>query len=183
MIKSSILIVKAIKSPENTPGRISGNTTLKNALKGDAPKSMAASYAEGLSCFIRGITLKITYGMLNVMCAKRIVVNPNLTLKKMKRSINEIPVTISAFNIGIFVIPIINVLAPFLRLVIAIAAIVPIKVEISADKTASSNVVTRAYIIEESERSFAYHWKVKPPHFALDFDLLNDKTINTSIGA
>ena len=138
MIKSSILIVKAIRRPENTPGRMSGKTTLKKALKGDAPRSMAASYADGLSCFIRGMTLNITYGILNVMCAKRIVVNPNFTLKKIKRSINEIPVTISAFNMGILVIPIINVLVPFLRLVIAIAAIVPIKVEISADKQPAS---------------------------------------------
>ena len=111
------------------------------------------------------------------------VVNPNFTLKKMKRSISEIPVTISAFNIGIFVIPIINVLAPFLRLVMAIAAMVPIKVDISADKTANIMVVTSASIMDESDKSFEYHSNVKPPHLDLDFDLLKDKTISTAMGA
>ena len=36
-------IVKASINPESTPGTISGNTTLKNALTGDAPRSRAAS--------------------------------------------------------------------------------------------------------------------------------------------
>ena len=65
----------------------------------------------------------------------------------------------------------------------AIAAIVPMNVEIRADKTASIIVVISASIIEESERSFEYHWKVKPPHLDLDLDLLKDKTISTAIGA
>ena len=43
MIKSSRDIVNAIKKPDNTPGIISGNTTLKNAFNGPAPRSMAAS--------------------------------------------------------------------------------------------------------------------------------------------
>ena len=182
-MKSSILIVNAINIPENTPGRISGNTTLKKALKGDAPRSMAASYAEGLSCFIRGKTLSITYGILNVICASSIVVKPNLILKNMKRSIKEIPVTISALSMGILVMPIINVLVLFLRPVIAIAAIVPINVAIIDERRASINVVIKASIMEESDKSLAYHLKVKPPHLDLDFDALNDKTISTAMGA
>ena len=37
MIKSSKDMVNASKKPEDTPGRISGNTTLKKAYNGEAP--------------------------------------------------------------------------------------------------------------------------------------------------
>ena len=41
--KSSSDIVIAIKKPEKTPGRIWGQTILKNAYMGVAPRSSAAS--------------------------------------------------------------------------------------------------------------------------------------------
>ena len=39
------------------------------------------------------------------------------------------------------------------------------------------------FTMEESDKSLAYHLKVKPPHLDLDFDALNDKTISTAMGA
>ena len=65
-------------------------------------------------CFSFGVTLSMTYGMLNVICASSTVVNPSENCGKsilpaINNSIREIPVTISAFNIGILVIPIITV--------------------------------------------------------------------------
>ena len=79
--------------------------------------------------------------------------------------------------------PIINVLVLFLRPVIAIAAIVPINVAIIDERRASINVVIKASIMEESDKSLAYHLKVKPPHLDLDLEALKDKTISTAMGA
>ena len=101
----------------------------------------------------------------------------------MKRSIKDIPVTISALSIGILVIPKSIVRIPFLKLIIAMAAIVPINVAIKDDNTASKRVVPKASMISESDKSLAYHLNVKPPHLERDFDSLNDNTIRTAIGA
>ena len=67
IIKSSSDIVNASKNPDITPGNISGNTTLKNAMIGVAPRSSAASYVTLSVCLSLGITESMTYGILNVI--------------------------------------------------------------------------------------------------------------------
>ena len=78
---------------------------------------------------ILGRTLSITKGMLKVMCASRIVENPALKWKNLNKSIREIPVTISAFIMGILVIAVRVDLNFELRPTMAIQATVPIMVE------------------------------------------------------
>jgi hypothetical protein len=68
-------------------------------------------------------------------------------------------------------------------LFIAIAAAVPIKVAMMAEENAITRVVDKADIISSFSNNCRYHLKVKPPHFALDFDSLNESTINMRIGA
>ncbi len=51
--------------------------------------------------------------MLKVICESNIVPNPNRKPKLIKSSIREIPVTISAFSIGMLVMPIITVRVRF----------------------------------------------------------------------
>ena len=72
---------------------------------------------------------------------------------------------------------------PFLKLIMDIAAIVPINVEMKADRRASRRVVPSASMIDESDKSCAYHLNVKPPHLDLDLEALKDNTIKTAIGA
>ena len=60
MMKSSKDMVNASRKPESTPGMISGNTTLKNAYMGEAPKSRAASYVYLSVIFSFGMTLNMT---------------------------------------------------------------------------------------------------------------------------
>jgi hypothetical protein len=79
--------------------------------------------------------------------------------------------------------PIRMVRGVFFMLFIAIAAVVPIIVAMMAEENAIIRVVDKADIISSFSNSFRYHLKVNPPHFALDFDSLNESTINMSIGA
>ena len=69
---------------------------------------------------------------------------PNFIPNVIKRSISEIPVTISALSMGIFVTPIMT--ARVLRFIacMEIQAIVPIKVAISEDRRAIRSVLLRA---------------------------------------
>ena len=115
---------------------------------GEAPRSWAASKVCGFNCLSFGITLSITYGMLKVMCAKRTLVKPRVKFKATKINIKEIPVTISAFNIGILVIAISMVLGVLFMLFIAIAAAVPRMVAIRAEEKAMIKVVYRADIMD-----------------------------------
>ena len=80
----------------------------------------------------------------------RIVPKPRVKRKAMNSSIREIPVTISAFNIGIFVTPMIRFLGSFFMLRIATAAIVPRTVAIEADTKAIIRVFCKAAIIASS---------------------------------
>jgi len=121
--------------------------------------------------------------MLKVICDISTLVKPKVNLSATNKSISEIPVTISALSIGILVIAIIMVRGVFFILLIAIAAAVPIMVAISADKTAIINVVYKAFIILSFLNSSLYQRRVKPPHLALDFELLKDNKINIIIGA
>lgn len=70
--------------------------------------------------------------------------NPNRTPRLINSSISEIPVTISAFSMGILVIPII--MARFLFFIpwMAIHAMVPITAAIAAEKNAMSSVLESA---------------------------------------
>ena len=108
---------------------------------------------------------------------------PKRTLKYKNKSISEIPVTISALSIGMLVTPMIIDLSAFFILLIASAAIVPITVAISADRKASIIVLVKAASTSSFEKSLIYHLKVNPPHRALDFDWLKEKTMSVNIGA
>ena len=87
------------------------------------------------------MTLKMTYGMLKVICAIRIVLNPREIPKAINASIREMPVTISAFSMGILVIPITIVRGTRFMLLIAIAAAVPMMTAMMEDKNAISSVL------------------------------------------
>ena len=102
---------------------------------------------------ILGRTLNITKGMLKVMCARRIVEKPELKWKNLNRSIREIPVTISAFIIGILVMAVSADLNFELRPTMAIQATVPIMVEKMVARIAMESVLTRALATAESEKS------------------------------
>jgi hypothetical protein len=133
--------------------------------------------------FILGITLSITKGILKVMCAKRIVVNPELKCKNLNKSIRDIPVTISALIIGILVIPIIKERSLVFNPIIAIHAMVPIIVDIIVERIAIESVLIRALATASSESRLAYHFKVNPPQRALDLLELKESTISVIIGA
>ncbi len=74
----------------------------------------------------------------------RIVPSPNRNPKLIKRSIREIPVTISAFNIGILVTPIIMVLVRFFIPFMAMQAMVPMNAAVMEETSAISSVLPRA---------------------------------------
>ena len=60
MIKSSMLMVKAIRAPETMPGLISGTTTFQKAPIQVQPRSWAASTRLESICRSLGSTFKIT---------------------------------------------------------------------------------------------------------------------------
>jgi hypothetical protein len=60
---------------------------------------------------------------------------------------------------------------------------VPIKVDIIVAKIAIDNVFQSVPIIVSSWNKSTYHFKVNPPHFALDLLALNESTIKVKIGA
>ena len=72
------------------------------------------------------------------------VPKPNLTPILIKRSIREIPVTISAFSMGMLVIPIIMARFLFFMPLMAMQATVPIQVEMAAERKAISSVLYSA---------------------------------------
>ena len=101
----------------------------------------------------------------------------------MKSSISEIPVTISAFSMGILVIPIIMVRVRFFIVFMAIQAMVPITVAMMEESSAISKVFPSARRISSLCTNCTYHLKVKPPHLARVLLALKDRTINVAIGA
>ena len=82
------------------------------------------------------------------MCEINTLENPKVKRIATNKSIKEIPVTMSAFNKGIFVIATSIVRGILFILLIAMAAAVPIMVAISADKNAIISVVYKAFIID-----------------------------------
>ena len=117
------------------------------------------------------------------MCANKMVRKPNLIPNVINRSIKEIPVTISALIIGIFVIPMMMERFLFFILLMAKLAIVPIIVEISAAKKAITNVLISDWIMASFSNNATYHFKVNPPHLALVLLALKERTIKVIIGA
>jgi hypothetical protein len=63
------------------------------------------------------------------------------------------------------------------------AAAVPIRVAINADKRAIIKVVYKAFMISAFSKRLVYHFNEKPPHLERVFELLNDSTISVPIGA
>ena len=110
------------------------------------------------------------------------VPNPRLTPNAIKQSIREIPVTISAFISGILFIPITIVLGTFFMLLIPMHATVPIMVAISADRNAMIRVFHKADMIRLLLNSCSYHFRLKPSHWDIYFELLNDRIISATIG-
>ena len=123
------------------------------------------------------------------MWESRTVVNPNskfirsTVLIPMNNNIKEIPVTISAFSIGIFVTAVNIILGVFFIAFMAMDAMVPIITAMKADKNAIINVVYNALRISSFWNNSLYQSKVKPPHFALDLEELKDNTTKVKIGA
>ena len=155
---------------------------MKNANVLDAPKSRAASYILLSICLTLGIILNTAYGIQNVICAIRTVEKLSDTPIPINNNINARPVTISAFNIGIFVILVSIALGTFFILFMARQATTPITVAINADITANTSVVFNAFIIESFAKNCLYHLKVKPFHVPSILESLNDATISTIIG-
>ena len=79
--------------------------------------------------------------MLNVMWASRIVLNPRDTPKAMNMSIREMPVTMSEFKTGRLLMPIKMARGTLFKLLIPMAAAVPMTVAMRADKNAIKSVL------------------------------------------
>lgn len=125
----------------------------------------------------------MTYGILKVICAIKIVVNPIVIRNAMKSSIMDTPVTMSAFSIGMLVTPSIKVRNLRFMLWIPMDASVPITVAISAESRAMIRVLYKVLMIASSWKRDTYHFPVNPPHLARVLELLKDRTISVMIGA
>ena len=121
--------------------------------------------------------------MLNVIWDISTVLNPRDMPKAMNASIREIPVTISAFSMGMLVMPITTVFGTALMELMEMAAAVPMMVAMSADTKAMTRVVVRALMMERLSNIWVYHCRVNPPHWVLDLDLLKESTIMVRMGA
>ena len=177
-----------MSAPERMPGMISWMMTLKNACTGVQPRSSAASSRFGSSCPSFGITDRMTYGKLNVMCAMRSVVKPRTLLSfiicpaNAKSSASETPVTISGFVSGIFVTAIVmrRIRPDMARM--PMAAIVPSTVATSEAITATMTEFASSGSSTPSRKSAPYCANVKPFHTAISVPALNDATASTIIG-
>ena len=65
-----------MRNADRMAGLISGRMTLKKACLGSQPRSSAASYSLISNCLSLGVTLKMTYGTLNAICAMSSVGKP-----------------------------------------------------------------------------------------------------------
>ena len=117
------------------------------------------------------------------MWAIRMVWKPREMPKAINANIKEIPVTISAFSIGILVMPMMMVRGSGFMLLMAMDAAVPMMVAISADTKAMTRVLTSASMMVALSNICVYQRRVNPPHWVLDLELLKDRTIIVTIGA
>jgi len=105
-------------------------------------------------------------------------------IPKLRNSnMSDIPVTISAFNIGILVTPRITEREEDFILLSPKHAHTPMTVAMAEDNRAIKSVVYRACMISLFVNSEPYHLNVNPPHFALVLLLLKLKMIRVNIGA
>ena len=125
-----------------------------------------------------------------MICAISTVKNPKDSVrpislpKKMNNSIKEIPVTISAFIMGISVMDIIIFCVIFLRsAIIPTAAAVPKTVEITAESIATIMVCYKAVSIVELVARLKYHSVEMPVKTHTLLELLKENAIITSTGA
>lgn len=110
------------------------------------------------------------------------VENPRENLNAINRSIRDMPVTMSAFSIGIFVTPMKRVRNLGFIAWMPMDAAVPMTVAARAETRAMIRVVYRAFIISWFWNRETYHFPVKPPHFARVLALLKDRTIKVTMG-
>ena len=97
-----------MRNADKMAGDSCGMMTLVKAWRGVQPRSSAALYRLGSSWRSLGPTLKITYGILKVMCAISSVGQPKMPLSPpmpkfcamTKRRISETPVMISGLTTG-----------------------------------------------------------------------------------
>ena len=101
----------------------------------------------------------------------------------IKSSINEIPMTISPFSIGILVMPMKTVRLFFDMLLMPMHASVPSTVAIAEARSAMISVVYSAFMISVLANSERYQCRVKPPHLARVFESLKESTTRVTIGA
>ena len=172
------------------PGIISGSSTLKNALSGGHPRSIAASGRDLSICCNFGSTCRITYGRQNVTWAMSIVIKlrlveaPNSLPTKTNISINEIPVIISGFVIGMFVTVSIAVLYHLLRsLLMPTDAAVPRTEEIAVAEKASTSEFLSASSVLRSLSSSLYHLSENPLKTERLLPSLKENTSKIAIGA
>ena len=183
IIKSSKLIVNAIRAPDIIPGIICGTITLVRACQGVAPRSMHASARFGSKLLSLGDTLSITYGMQNITCAASIVPSPFLTPNALKNIRSPIAVTISGFIIGRSFTLSTIALTTLLLFESPIAVIVPTNVEITVASTATSIVYPTASIISPLLNIFSYQRSENPFQWVRLLLLLKENIIVYIIGA
>ena len=171
------------------PGIISGSSTLKNALSGGQPRSIAASARDLSICCSLGSTCRITYGRQNVTWAMsivrklRLVEAPKSLPTNTNISIREIPVIISGFVIGIFVTVSIAVLYHRLRsLLMPTDAIVPRNTDIAVAENASTSEFLSASSVFASLNSSLYHFSEKPVKTERLLPSLNENIRSMIIG-
>ena len=120
--------------------------------------------------------------MQKVAWLKSIVMYPRGAPTMRKKSISAMPVTISAFSIGMLLNP--SSMFCVLGFIAAMpsTASVPTTVAISAASMAMENVFTMAPIMSLLWKSSSYQCRLNPPHTDIDFVSLNESTISVSIG-
>ena len=99
-----------------------------------------------------------------------------------KNSISAMPVTMSAFSIGMLLNPRRTFCVRGFMAAIPSTASVPTMVAIRAASMAMEKVFTMAPIMSLLWNSSAYQCRLKPPHTDIDLTSLNESTISVSIG-
>ena len=114
----------------------------------------------------------------------RIVPNPNRTPRLINSSISEIPVTISAFSMGILVIPIMMARFLFFYHSLAIQAIVPITVAMADDKKSDEQRVVKSFQNDAVLEKLGVPFQREASPFGPGYGLaLKDRTINVTMGS
>jgi hypothetical protein len=141
IIKSSKLMAKQIKIAVIIDGRRIGKITLKIVWVSLDPKSFDAAIKFLSILRTNGMTVIMTYGMLNEICAAIKVTIPNFNPANRKITINETAVITSALINGMLAIP--NHLRERRWGILhkPITAIIPITIEMVVDTTATKSEV------------------------------------------